>query len=149
MNADIDALVNKCADCRKYAYKQPRKPVLMRPVPAHASYRVVVDMFEYAGGSYLCAYDALCNFPEEELLRNTSSATVLSKLSAIVARYGIAMDVCTDEGPQFSSREFANFEKKNDFKHTISSPRLPRSDGLAEKVAQIVKRILKNVRKKE
>lgn len=55
MNADIDVLMNKCSLCRKYAYKQPSEPVMIRPVPANAWYRVGVDMFEYAGCSYLCA----------------------------------------------------------------------------------------------
>lgn len=104
---------------------------------------VGVDMFEYAGSCYLCAYDALSNFPEVELLRDISSATVIDKLSAMFARYGIPIEVCTDGGPQFTSREFSNFARKYDFKHTVSSPRFPRSNGLAEKGVQVVKRILK------
>ncbi|MDD9361766.1 MAG: transposase family protein, partial [Anaplasma sp.] len=116
---------------------------MMRPVPDHAWYRVGVDIFECARRSYLCAYDALSNFPEVELLRDTSAATVIDKLSAMFARYGIPVEVCTDGGPQFTSREFASFAENYDFKHTTSSPGFPRSNGLAEKGVQVVKRILK------
>lgn len=143
MNADIENVVSTCAVCKTNSYKQQSEPLMIRPVPEHAWYRVGVDMFEYAGSSYLCAYDALSNFPEVELLRDTSSATVIDKLSAMFARYGIPIEVCTDGGPQFTSREFSNFARRYDFKHTISSPRFPRSNGLAEKGVQVVKRILK------
>ncbi|XP_077551245.1 uncharacterized protein LOC144164877 [Haemaphysalis longicornis] len=78
-----------------------------------------------------------------ELLRDTCTATVIEKLSAMFARYGIPVEVCTDNGPQFASREFTLFSKRYDFTHTTSSPRFPRSNGLAEKGVQVVKRILK------
>lgn len=51
--------------------------------------------------------------------------------------------MCSDNGPQFSSKEFKMFSALYDFQHTTSSPRFPRSNGLAEKGVQIAKRILK------
>nr|XP_050051230.2 uncharacterized protein K02A2.6-like [Dermacentor andersoni] len=68
-------------------------------------------------------------------------------LSAMFARYGVPVEVCTDNGPQFSSHEFARFAKTYDFNHVTSSPRYPQSNGMAEKGVQIVKRILKKTRK--
>lgn len=69
-----------------------------RPVPEHAWYRVGVDIFEWAGESYLCVFDVLSNFPEVELLSDTATAKVVRKLSAVFARYGIPIEVCTDNG---------------------------------------------------
>lgn len=133
MNSDIETFVQACPICRKYAYSLPQEPLMMRPVPDQPWYRVGVDIFEYGGRSYLCVYDALSNFPEVELLRDTSAKTVIKAISAIFARYGIPMEVCSDNGPQFSSSDFASFAKTYDFKHVTSSPCFPRSNGLAEK----------------
>uniref|UniRef100_A0A023G6Z5 Putative gypsy nogag n=1 Tax=Amblyomma triste TaxID=251400 RepID=A0A023G6Z5_AMBTT len=59
------------------------------------------------------------------------------------ARYGVPLEVCTDNGPQFASHEFAAFARTYDFAHVTSSPRYPQSNGLAEKGVQVVKRIMK------
>nr|XP_054917162.1 uncharacterized protein K02A2.6-like [Dermacentor andersoni] len=146
LNGEIAALVESCATCRKYAYRQPHEPLQMRPVPKCAWYRVGVDIFSYAGNSYVVAYDAFSNFPEVEKLDDTTAATTIAALSAMFARYGVPVEVCTDNGPQFSSHEFARFAKTYDFSDVTSSPRYPQSNGLAEKGVQIVKRILKKTR---
>lgn len=143
LNSAINRVVRTCAVCKKYAYKQPKEPLIMRPVPECAWYRVGVDIFCYGGHSYLIAYDSFSNFPEVEKLSDTSSTTTISALSAIFSRYGIPVEVCTDNGPQFSSYEFAKFAKRYDFTYITSSPGYPQSNGLAEKGVQVVKRILK------
>ncbi|XP_070382511.1 uncharacterized protein [Dermacentor albipictus] len=109
-------------------------------VEVHA---VAVMSTLYGGSSYLSVFDAHSNFPEVEKLTRTTSSAVIEKLSAIFSRYGIPMEVRTDNGPQFSSYEFALFASRYDFSHVTSSPEFPRSNGLAEKGVQIVKRILK------
>ncbi|XP_049526035.1 uncharacterized protein K02A2.6-like [Dermacentor silvarum] len=76
-------------------------------------------------------------------LRDLSTNSVTERLGAMFSRYGIPTEVCTDNGPQFSSQVFARFAKLYDFQHVTSSPRFPRSNGLAEKGVQVVKRILK------
>ena len=49
----------------------------------------------------------------------------------------------TDNGPQYSSREFSKFAETYGFKHTTSSPRFPQSNGEAERGVQTVKNLLK------
>lgn len=115
----------------------------MRETPAFPWQRVGVDLFQYGGKSYLSVYDALSNFPEVEELLDTSAEMVVSKLKAIFARNGIPAQVCSDNEPQFSSREFSRFAAQYDFEHVISSPGFPRSNGLAEKGVQVIKKILK------
>nr|XP_054929250.1 uncharacterized protein LOC126535703 [Dermacentor andersoni] len=139
----IETMLKSCAVCRKYAYRQPSEPFMLRPTPGHAWYRVGVDIFQHGGSSYLCVFDAQSNFPEVEKLGDTTSSTIIAKLSCIFARYGIPVEVCSDNGPQFASHEFATFASRYDFKHGTSSPGFPQSNGLAEKGVQIVKRIMK------
>nr|XP_050041168.1 uncharacterized protein LOC126538357 [Dermacentor andersoni] len=115
----------------------------MNEISDHAWYRVGVDIFMYGGNSYLCAFDAFSNFPEVEKLIDRTTCTVIATLSSSFARYGIPLEVCTDNGPQFLPRQFAVFASRYEFKHVTSSPRFPRPNGLVEKGVQIVKRIMK------
>ncbi|KAM7280952.1 uncharacterized protein ISCGN_006213 [Ixodes scapularis] len=146
INSDIESLIQSCPTCRTYAYKQPSEPLILQPTPTQPWYRVGVDLFQYSGRHYLCVYDSMSNFPEVELLPDTTATSVIDRLSAIFSRYGIPTEVCSDNGPQFSSHEFALFAKHYDFKHVKSSPQYPQSNGLAEKGVQIIKRILKKMK---
>ena len=60
------------------------------------------------------------------------------------ARHGIPETLRTDNGPQFSSREFTEFAKEYNFTHTTSSPHFPASNGQAERVVQAVKHLLRD-----
>ena len=64
------------------------------------------------------------------------------KMKGILARHGIPEQVFSDNGPQFSCTEFAQFANTWGFVHSTSSPRYPQSNGLAEKAVQTAKRII-------
>ena len=64
------------------------------------------------------------------------------KMKGIMARHGIPEQVFSDNGPQFSCAEFAQFANTWGFVHSTSIPRYPQSNGLAEKDVQTVKRIV-------
>lgn len=53
----------------------------------------------------------------------------------------------TDNGPQFASREFAEFAKQWEFLHVTSSPYHPKSNGKAESAVKVVKNLFKKAQK--
>ena len=55
------------------------------------------------------------------------------------ARYGIPSTVVSDNGPQFSSKEFESFSKNWDFKHEPSDPGYPKGNGKAESAVKAAK----------
>ena len=63
-----------------------------------------------------------------------------------MARYGLPTTVMTDNGPQFSSEEFARLAQKYDFEHVTSSPHYPKSNGKVESAVKSAKRMLKKTR---
>ncbi|XP_055998895.1 uncharacterized protein K02A2.6-like [Ostrea edulis] len=59
------------------------------------------------------------------------------------SKYGIPDELVSDNGTQYTSKEFKDFTKEYGFTHTTSSPLYPKSNGQAERMVQTVKRILK------
>jgi len=54
-----------------------------------------------------------------------SSATTertIDELRLIFATHGLPEEVVSDNGPQFTSTEFAEFMRKNGIKHTLVTP---------------------------
>ncbi|XP_021340038.1 uncharacterized protein K02A2.6-like [Mizuhopecten yessoensis] len=78
----------------------------------------------------LCDYYS--RYFEVGKLENTRSATVINQLKSFFARHGIPEEVRSDNGPQYSSKEFRKFAEDWGFDHKTSSPHYPQSNGLAE-----------------
>ena len=64
-------------------------------------------------------------------------------MKSVFSRHGIPETVVTDNGPQYSSQEFAAFANQYGFTHTTSSPHFPQSNGHAERAVKTVKKLLK------
>ena len=77
-------------------------------------------------------------------MSSTVSASVISVLKSLFARYGIPEVFRSDNGPQYSSEEFSRFLKSLGIRHVPSSPYYPQSNGLAERTVQTLKRLLKS-----
>ncbi len=65
-------------------------------------------------------------------------------MKGVFARHGIPEIVRSDNGPQYSSHEFASFADSYGFQHLTSSPYFAQSNGQAERMVQTVKRLLLN-----
>ncbi len=65
-------------------------------------------------------------------------------MKGVFARHGIPEIVRSDNGPQYSSHEFASFADSYGFQHLTSSPYFAQSNGQDERMVQTVKRLLLN-----
>ena len=80
-------------------------------------------------------------------MNDTKSSTVIKKLKAHFARYGIPSEVVSDNAPQYTSEKFKQFEKSWDFDHILISSRNSQANGKAESAVKTVKRIMKRTAK--
>ena len=62
---------------------------------------------------------------------------VIRKLKAHFARHGIPEQLVTDNGSQFTSRDFLKFSRDWDFEHLTSSPHHSQGNGKAEAPAEV------------
>ena len=146
MTNDITELVSKCSVCITYRNSNPKEPLQPYPTPDYPWQTVAADLFRWDDKDFIVVTDYYSRYFEVAQLRGTTSAHVIHKLKGIFSRFGIPENVVSDNDPQYSSQEFAHFAQSYDFNHITSSPRYPKSNGLAEKFVQIVKRIFEKAK---
>ncbi|KAK7096462.1 hypothetical protein V1264_005758 [Littorina saxatilis] len=93
--------------------------------------------------TYLLAVDYYSRWIEIAHLTQTTSSAIIQHLKSIFGRQGIPEVVISDNGPQYSSREFAKFGETYGFTHITSSPHYPKGNGEAERAVQTVKHLLR------
>ena len=68
---------------------------------------------------------------------------MITALKTVFIRHGIPETVRSDNGPQYSSQEFAQFASSYRFSHVTSSPRYAQSNGHVERAVLTIKGMLK------
>ena len=71
-----------------------------------------MDLFQLNGKSYLIVVDYNSRWIETVHLKQTTSVAVMEHCKSIFAKFGIPELVLSDNGPQFSSREFLKFSPR-------------------------------------
>ena len=74
-------------------------------------------------------------------MRSTTAEATVEVLRALFSRYGLPLELVSDNIPQFVAGEFQTFLKINCIKHTLGPPYHPSSNGLAERHVQTFKRM--------
>ncbi|KAL5516430.1 hypothetical protein EMCRGX_G001758 [Ephydatia muelleri] len=74
---------------------------------------------------------------------NTTFQKTIEILRQVFSAYGLPEQLVSDNGPQFISREFAEFMAKNGIKHIRSAPYHPATNGQVKRFVQTFKRAMK------
>ena len=150
LDAEIEAIASKCARCQEYKRAPPAAPIhpwewLTRPWE-----RIHIDFAgPFLNSMFLVAVDAHSKWPEVVQMRETNAERTIEVLRGIFSRTGVRSVLVSDNGPQFTSIEFARFTKGNGIKHVTSAPYHPSSNGLAERFVQSFKSAMKASKKDE
>lgn len=139
---DIKTLISSCPICIPHLPSNAKEPLISHEVPTRPWQKVGTDLFTCNNKNYIITVDYYSRYFELDELNSTTSIAIIKKLSAQFARHGVPEIVMSDNGPQFSSMEFAQFASTWDFRHVTSSPGYPQSNGLAEKSVQTAKKII-------
>ena len=139
ISTQLENLVRNCKECLKSQQNRPQ-PLSPTPLPALPWQRVGSDLFEWKQSVYLLVVDYYSRFIEIARLNRSTTAEVVTHLKSIFARHGIPETLISDNGPQYSSREFSEFAAEYEFRHVTASPQ---GNGEAERAVGTVKTLLK------
>ena len=142
LSSQIEQMVKTCQTCCKFQ-SQGAQPLIPSTLPSLPWQNVAMDIFEWKKSSFLLTVDYYSRYIEIAKLSRLTSTEVIVHTKSIFARHGIPEKVVSDNGPQFSSREFSQFASTYCFDHLTSSPYFPQSNGEAERAVRTIKQLLK------
>ena len=146
MSTELKEYISKCDVCASHRVMQGKEPLQQHRFAARPWSKVGADLCELKGRTLLVVSDYFSNYVEVENVSKPNTNGVTKPLKAMFARWGVPEELVSDNGPQFSSTEFAEFSRKWGFEHTTSSPHYPQSNGKAENAVKTVKRLFTKAR---
>ena len=170
-NTDIENMIANCTECEIYCNKLEKETLLQHNVPEMPLPKVATDLFHCFNQNYFILLDYTSIYFEVCQLQNLTREKVITKMKSSCSRFGVREEIVSDNGSQYTSREFREFAKIYNFRHTEfrefakiynfrhtefrefakiynfrhtkSTPEYPQSNGLAERTIQKVKKKLK------
>ena len=146
INDQIEKIVKECKGCNKFRKKPSPAPLCSWPFALRSLERVHVDFCEYKGKMLLVMIDAYSKFIWVHVMNaDTTTLKTLAVLFTWFTDRGFPRTLVSDNGPQFTAKEFTDKMSKWGVKHILTPPYHPASNGLAEKAVGIVKDKLKKM----
>ena len=147
LDKEIEKKAKGCVDCQSVKGNPPRAPLHPWIWPSKPWQRVHLDFAgPFYGKMFFISVDAHSKWPEVIEMKKTTAEKTITILRRLFSTHGLPEQIVTDNGPQFTSDEFAVFLKANGIKHIRSSPYHPSSNGAAERFVRTFKEAMKTGR---
>ena len=111
-------------------------------MPPHAWHTLGTDLFYWNKIDYLVIGDYFSKYLIVRRLPNSSTHVVIKELGLVFTELGRPFILRSDNGPCYSSREFHNFLSFYQVDHITSNPHYPQSNGFAEALVGIAKKLM-------
>jgi transposase InsO family protein len=141
LSKQLEELVLNCPECLRSQLQRPQ-PLTPTPLPQLPWQKVATDLFDWKQETYLLVVDYFSRYIEIARLNRPTTTEVVTHLKSLFARHGIPETLVSDNGPQYASREFAEFAQDYEFHHRTSSPYFPQGNGEAERAVGTIKSLL-------
>lgn len=140
INKEIETICQSCGICEKYQKSQTKETLLQHEIPTEAWDTLGTDLFHCNGREFVIIVDYYSKYPVvKELPAPCPSSKLAKETSIVLAEFGIPKKIVSDNGPHFIGTAYKNMIKSFGIDHVPSSPRHPKSNGLAERMIQTVK----------
>ena len=138
---DISRTRWECLDCHKMAKSNPQAPPTPPADPEYPFQHLAADYFHYGGQCYLVLVDRYSHWPMVYRAQDGASGLV-KLLRRAFSTFGVAEEVASDGGKEFTAGETQTFLKNWSVHHRLSSVAFPHSNCRAELAVKQVKRII-------
>jgi hypothetical protein len=145
MRGDCEAFVRACPSCLATAGRPPRPPPLHpTPLPDGAWLHLGMDFCGPVQGKMLLVItDHYSKFPEVQVVSSTSNDCVQPHLRDLFSRFGVPLEIVTDNGPPFNSAEFKAFLDRYGVRHRRICPLHPQANGATERLNRCINKVVR------
>ncbi|XP_068233687.1 uncharacterized protein [Palaemon carinicauda] len=138
----------KCQMVGKPNQKITKAPLIPIPAVEEPFTQIVIDIVgplpkTKTGSQYMLSIiDRTTRFPEVIPVRGIKSGIVIKHLMDFFSRYGLPREIQSDQGSNFTSREFQAKMNELGIKHNFASSYHPESQGILERFHSTLKNAL-------
>ena len=134
INKAIEEVVHQCETCTQFQSQNAAAPLTPTPTPSHPWQMCATDIFTLEGIDHLVVGDFYSKMIFVQCLPPSQSNAnkVVSLLKEMFSEHGIPEVLCSDNGPQYASVQFADFCTSWGISHRTSSLHYLQSNGFAE-----------------
>ena len=144
MDADIESLAKSCVSCKAVKSAPSEAPLHPWLWPAELWKRIHVDFAgPFQGKMFFLVIDAHSKWLEIVEMKSTTVEDTIVVLRRIFASFSLPDQSVSNNGPQFTAREFANFVNANEILHIRIAPYHPASNAAIERFVQTFKQAMK------
>ncbi|KAK2578442.1 hypothetical protein KPH14_001059 [Odynerus spinipes] len=142
---DIKTVTENCAECNANRNNPPIVKHTWEPATFPFE-RLHIDFAgPFKGYNFLIIMDAYTKWLEVFIINNITAETTIQKCREVFARFGLPIQVVSDNGRTFISNEFQKFLQNNGISHKLTAPYNPATNGLAERFVQTLKKSLRSI----
>ena len=147
MDTSVQESIRACVTCQMNDKSTKTHPAPLQPVPLPDGpwRKVGIDIVgPFESANWDCRYavtlvDYYTKWPEIAFTPSITTTAVTTFLSTVFARFGNPTELVSDNGPQFTSSEFADFLAVRDITHRKVSLYYPQANGAIERWNRVLK----------
>ena len=135
----IHQTVDKCGICQDTSTAQRKLPSV--PSAPHAWNTLGTDLFYWKHFDFLVLGNYFTKFLIVRKLLSSTSSAVCKEIPNILTEFGKPYIIRSDNGPCYASKEFKELMELFQVQQVTSSPHFPQSNGFAEAMVKIAKKL--------
>lgn len=144
MDGDVLERIQECAGCIAVNPQGPPEPMQRKEMPERPWQEIAIDFFSAKEcATFLVVVDYFSRFLKVIEMKSTTAAKTVEALEEIFIEQTYPETVRSDNGPPFSSEEFANFCAGKNIRLIRTIPYWPQMNGLVERQNQGILRALR------